>query len=399
MRRFVDDLQSIWNSEQQWQAGAKKNITYVDLPNKCLFPMYLPDMILSSFETSRCYLEQTRFKQNWYQCVHYNECPEETPQHLQVGNFKQLCKQLGGEGLPKTAVYKAIKGRCTSDSTGNMLSHIYMVELLSSAAGLEFKNECGTGVLSSVSDKIPMQRLLPGNVTHNRSNVTSWKNVCSSCTSNFPHTCSSGLNEMVFAIRDDMQSIARSWVHLQERWDTGDDAVIYLRCGDVLKYKHHTEYGFVPYKVYKDILGGDTMTSIGIVVGSLDKNNCRTKDCDFAENCRSIVADLVEYLSKIFPLATVVIHNGPNEMVVSSYARMILAKKLVANPSTFSVYPAVASFGRSYIVKSDRLYPWINHIPEHLSNVQIVDEPFLHMGMIAGNNMKVPDIIAWLRNE
>jgi len=75
MHRFADDLWAVWNLEVKRRVEIEKNNTYHDLLNKCLFPQYLSDTILSSFNVSRCYLEQTMLTRKWYQCTHYNDCP------------------------------------------------------------------------------------------------------------------------------------------------------------------------------------------------------------------------------------------------------------------------------------------------------------------------------------
>ena len=81
------------------------------------------------------------------------------------------------------------------------------------------------------------------------------------------------------------------------------------------------------------------------------------------DRCRIVVGALVEHLHAKFPGAVVSVHNSPHETTALTYARMILANETVAGISTFSVYPALATFGTGYIrkpVKQEDPNHWIN---------------------------------------
>jgi hypothetical protein len=66
--------------------------------------------------------------------------------------------------------------------------------------------------------------------------------------------------------------------------------------------------------------------------------------------CRVVTTALVDYLQARHPMSRITVHNGPNETVMSSYIRLIMANQTIAGlSSTFGLYPAIASFGTAYL--------------------------------------------------
>jgi len=176
-----------------------------------------------------------------------------------------------------------------------------------------------------------------------------------------------------------------------------DDAVIHIRCGDVLQYKHHTEYGYPRYATYNEWLPQNDLESIGILTANFeDPSKARGKDVPFLPTCKAIVEDFALYLKTTFPSATVTIRNS--DSLETAVTRMVYAKHSWCNPSTFCLYPTLATTGQAYLVKSPGLYPFVEEI-RNATNVHVLDRPFLNMFNIVSQNMGTADIIAWLRGE
>jgi hypothetical protein len=133
---------------------------------------------------------------------------------------------------------------------------------------------------------------------------------------------------------------------------TMDDAAIHFRCGDIMT-SEETYFRFLKYHEYTRRLDPRVL-SIGIITQPFDKTDqSRERDQATAtrsELCKRVILGFQDYLQLHFPRARITIHNGPDETVALAYARLIMAKyQTFASPdSSFSVYPALASFGKSY---------------------------------------------------
>ena len=236
-----------------------------------------------------------------------------------------------------------------------------------------------------------------------------------------PHTCKSGLELAAPFVRRDLRRAARAWqlgrdyhgrplaapVQLTETDEVSkpavsvpkfvDDAAIYFRCGDILRYAHHAEYGWVRYSVYKRELDPATK-SIGIITVPQNVKTCRKNDCGHLHTCQRLAEDLKGFLQGAFPAATVTLRNQANETVLGSYARLVLAKQMICNPSTFCMLPAVASQGQGIVVYSQRLYPWVTKAAKaEGSQLKVLNDTFLSMKQVVGGHMNVEKIVKWLR--
>ena len=197
------------------------------------------------------------------------------------------------------------------------------------------------------------------------------------------HTCQDGLNYFQPIIIRELQSLALNW-KADHPYIQMDEAVIYYRCGDVFLHKHHTEYGILRYSSYLKRIPSN-VKSIGIVTGKDTKmsGTCRNEGCPFDGLCSKLSFDIQDYISRAYPKARVTIRN--NESVATSISRMVLSKMVVCNPSTFSLYPCIATFGTSYIVHS-RLYPWVQHLNN--AHVKVIHDRFISSGWYATNLAK-----------
>ena len=154
-----------------------------------------------------------------------------------------------------------------------------------------------------------------------------------------------------------------------------DDVAIHFRCGDVAKGFNSHDYGIVQFEAYRQYIPPAAST-IGIVTTSFREASLRTKDQGTARVCEMLVTGLVEYLQHAFPRASISVRNGPNETLALAFARLIMANQTFCPPSTFSAFPAIASFGTSYIQRSNLTY-FVVPIAEAYDDVTLLDGPML----------------------
>ena len=168
-----------------------------------------------------------------------------------------------------------------------------------------------------------------------------------------------------------------------------------MRCGDILQYRHHREYGFSKYWVYADTITS-SVKSIGIFSAPTDPEVCRGRDCNHLATCKALLEDLRSFLQETYPTSKVTVRNGLDEIYIDTYSRMVLADGFFCNPSTFCLYPAIASTGKGYLVDS-YLYPFAKSIDKSKGRVETLETPFLNMQPIVDQRMNAQAIINWLR--
>jgi hypothetical protein len=82
-----------------------------------------------------------------------------------------------------------------------------------------------------------------------------------------------------------------------------------------------------------------------------------------------------DYLQNAFPNATVSIRNSDKESLEMVFTRLIMTNMTVCGPSTFCVYPAIASLGESYILHSPLFggsKTWLNKVARGFRHVHYV---------------------------
>jgi hypothetical protein len=163
-----------------------------------------------------------------------------------------------------------------------------------------------------------------------------------------------------------------------------DDAVLHFRCGDLI-FSNLSRFGFMKFASYSRHLDAN-ITSIGIATQPFEAGrNVRKTDVDMKkkpERCRHVIDAFVEHLHDTFPNARVTVRNDPNESIALTFARMVMAQQVVIGISTFGVFPALASFGRSYIRDPDYmrapnqwlLEPWFRKRAE-AGGMTLIQEP------------------------
>lgn len=160
-----------------------------------------------------------------------------------------------------------------------------------------------------------------------------------------------------------------------------DDAVLHFRCGDLI-FSNLSRFGFMRFHSYARHLDPNT-TSIGIATQSYQAGpNVRSADINMKkkpQRCRQVIEAFVTYLQERFPQARITVRNDPNESIALSFARMVMAQQVVVGISSFGVFPAVATFGHSYIRDPDYVRApnrWLldPHFRQRATHVTLIQE-------------------------
>lgn len=322
---------------------------------------------------------------------------------------------------------------CAENQLGNRLGEHYLNYLLANAARIPYRMTCGggddddydnhdnsTATASTVVTTDPTSMLKephesvlrhisvnlhePGPQPHDPWGGQPWApaNVCLHC-SRGGWWCPIGLNAMIDLIRADMWKLANT--NVGQSFEP-DDAVIHLRLGDALKGTKDEHIGLLPHQTYAWILQNmeqerGPIETIGIVTQPFSRKHVRS--FDFAPTTISksklVARDLVDFLQSKFPNATITIHNGPDEIPLKSYARLIRANKVaVCGPSTFCTMPVLATqTAIGYVFRGEKHSPWARHVAQFSDNIRTYKVPRLANNYT--DKLNHEQIVFWLRNQ
>jgi len=289
---------------------------------------------------------------------------------------------------------------------GNHLSRWYMIRAVASSAGVSLEMPCRSPVLDRIATKVsPNDTVLDGRYKF------SWKKFCRRCESNgeggcqYPHAVrANGLERIRSVISTDLRTMAYKVVSEKPGLAKElDDVTIHLRCGDIGR-QDHTLYGLVPFvgksstagtyeyvkfdysqhqpspriqSVYKKLIPKNA-TSIGIVTAPFhqDREGWGPGDPELNEAVATAARD---YLQEAFPNVTVSIRNREEETLDMVYARLIMTNTTICGPSTFCVFPAIASLGESHIIRSPLFgdHPtWLSKIDRAVPHIHYVNKRY-----------------------
>jgi len=173
------------------------------------------------------------------------------------------------------------------------------------------------------------------------------------------------------------------------------DLAVHLRCGDILKYRHHSEYGYLPLSAYRTALAGRTegaLLRIRIVTSPLSGPGAREKDLRFAEMCRGLADGLRELLEDAFRPADVIVDRVAD--LATSWARLVFAKRTLCNPSTYCLWPTMAA--NNGFLGDSPLFFSQSH-PRLEGVTYLTDVPFLNMPQIIDRGYGSKEIVEWIR--
>lgn len=181
-----------------------------------------------------------------------------------------------------------------------------------------------------------------------------------------------------------------------------DQVAIHFRCGDVLDGFPTTNYGMVPFDVYRSALlaSNTTYSSIGIVTQPFKQGkNLRSLDAKHSKGCEQIVTSLQNYLSHHFSHAKVTIRNSQSDTIPMVMSRLVLAEHTICIRSTFCVFPALATFGEATFLPEGVAY-FVDPIARSHPNIHLLDSnnvPFLFSKQI--KKLGLNKTIFWLEHK
>jgi hypothetical protein len=263
---------------------------------------------------------------------------------------------------------------CFGSQFGNYLASLYLSILRAKQRNNSVSFVCRNGS-TTIFDRLNFD--LPSDFQIN----TDMTDLCSTCTS-YAHSCETGLNHAFSLIKSSLQKIrVPNFV---------DDVTIHFRCGDILSHPFR-EYGYPRYNVYQSYLSD--FNTLGILTAPLSKNGSRSVDYVNKELCHDLLLDMVRFFSSKYPNVTVTIRS--NDSLEDAIGRLLHSKQSWCNPSTFCLFPTLATLNKGFILDS-KLYPFVRKI--NTSTLTVVQEKMLSTMQILKKKMKVKRIISWLRS-
>ena len=138
---------------------------------------------------------------------------------------------------------------------------------------------------------------------------------------------------------------------------------------------------------------------MGIVTQPFEKERNRSQDKSKVDNCRAATYHLVDYLQGFLPSAKISIHNGPDETLPMTYARLVMADQSFTTLSSFGFFPVVGGFGRGYFQRGNRgVNPFAQYLPEiYPDELIMMDAPVLTSSQLRG--MDLQSILDWFVEE
>ena len=296
---------------------------------------------------------------------------------------------------------------------GNWITAIYAARMAAYLAGVDFQFQCLDGQNSKMSLLLPwFDKYQRGNPV----NRTVWPlggdrpNAKEACTPKYEFL---RIDKMAFETKDDLQKMAVSLVgtrdevrrHPEVPVDAKplipdiqlDDVALHFRCGDVLGGARRNDFGMIRFNEYKKWIPNN-MESIRILTQPFEKDRNRGQDKRKADNCRTVVYALVDYLQEFAPKAKISIHNGVNETHPLTYARLVMANYSITSLSSFGIFPIIGVFGQGYFQKGNYgVNPFATHVPNILKNVHQMEANVRGTGQMMGKSIE--NLVEWFVND
>jgi hypothetical protein len=263
---------------------------------------------------------------------------------------------------------------CHGNQLGNYLAALFMSIIRAKQRNNTFMFLCGNGSVS-VFEKLNFELPLDFKVDKGI------QDMCVSCIT-YAHSCKYGLNYA--------SSLFKSFFRDLSAPNSLDDVTIHFRCGDILSLPFH-EYGYPRYRAY-NLLGNEFKT-IGILSSPFGEIQSRSSDLFNAAKCKNVLNDYVDYFSSKYPYAKVSVRS--NDSLEEAFGRLIYSNQSWCNPSTFCLFPVLATHGHGFILDSE-LYPFVRNIKS--DKLTLVRAEMLHTKKILRKKMDVSRIIKWMRS-
>jgi hypothetical protein len=267
------------------------------------------------------------------------------------------------------------ENECYGAQLGNYLAALYMSVMRAKQRNNTFAFICGNGS-SSIFKKLDF---VPPKDFEIFQDIP---DLCLTCTT-YVHTCDIGLNHAFSLIKSSLQGL--------DAPEQMDDVTIHFRCGDILSHPFH-EYGYPRYRIY-DLLG-HAFDSVGILSAPFGEKQSRLSDLVNALKCNKLLYDYVDYFASQFPNVKVTVRN--NDSLEEAFGRLIHSNQSWCNPSTFCLFPVLATRGHGFILDSD-LYPFVRKITS--DKITLVQTEMLHTKKMLRKKMTVDEIVNWMRSR
>jgi len=298
------------------------------------------------------------------------------------GTKRLMCKELLADLDEKKLTRLHVETELCGDfSIGNMITTLLSYNLGAHLAGLPFTFSCANskpGIMFNMQkvDKAPLPILDDYNL----------ERFCKA----------SRFGDMAhghYFVADIMRN---QIVQSQNLVSEGDDAVIHVRLHDAFQpiTISKSQRGLFQHVAYSNMLKKaeqekGEIQSISIVTQTfVEKKLIRDRDRKYAHLSEVVGRDLATHLRQEFPNAVVDIHNDwESETTVTSYARLVLAKKIaICGCSTFCAVPvaSVQEGVMAYLLDSkflNRVYS--QYLAKNHDNIHLWKAP-----MLGGNEMK-----------
>jgi hypothetical protein len=265
------------------------------------------------------------------------------------------------------------ENECHGAQLGNYLAALYMSILRAKQRNNSFTLVCGNGS-ASIFEKLNFE---PSDFEI----YADLPDLCLTCTT-YAHSCETGLNHAFSLFKSSLKGLGAP--------NQLDDVTIHFRCGDILSHPF-TEYGYPRYKIYS--LLGHTFETIGILSAPFSGKQSRLPDLVNAAKCDKLLSDYVDYFSSQYPNVKVTVRN--NDSLEEAFGRLMHSNQSWCNPSTFCLFPVLATLGHGYILDSN-LYPFVRTI--NSDKITLVRAEMLHTKKILRKKMTVKNIIKWMRS-
>lgn len=273
---------------------------------------------------------------------------------------------------------------------GNLLAKLYGIRVVAIITNSTFSFHC-KGQAGTLLKPFEVDLARPEQKSRLLSNGKriSTSRTLAACNHPFPHSITGCLELASEIIIHDLQQIARQHSKTIER----DDAVIHLRCGDILGL-NASGYGLVPHAYYTDrIEPVSKERSIAIITQPFDPQKNRRHDKDRTQVCQELVKDSVKVLQEKFPRARVHIRNT-DPTPLESFLRIVLAKEVMfCGPSSFCGIATLATMAEKGYIYHTSQHNWLRSVESYYSHLRVIDGPIL-----APLGKSADEMIDWMRN-
>ncbi|KAL7477830.1 hypothetical protein ACHAW6_003622 [Cyclotella cf. meneghiniana] len=294
---------------------------------------------------------------------------------------------------------------------GNWITAFYTTRIAAAAAMVDLQIQCNDGKSSQMKILLPwFEAYQPAPTFENpwpfQGRLPTEEEACSNSYQTIR------LDFMIDEIRNDIRKMAVTMLGSRQNKthpsvpidqpplmpNIGiDDVAIHLRCGDVMGGANRIDFGMMKFTEYKKWISKDART-VGIVTHPFESERNRPVDRRKVNECRTVTYHLVNYLQGFLPSAKISIHNGLNETLPLTYARLAMADQSFTTLSSFGIFPVIGGFGKGYFQKGNRgVNPFARYLPDIYPDLIMMEAQVLTTSALKGLDLQ--SILEWFVTE